>query len=677
MISLKLRICILSIVCSLLLGAWSIAYAVDGITLNPASTLYNARALGMGGVSVAYANDASGVFANPAATAGLEFPQVLAASRKLVLDETQYTLFSWALPTDFGTFGLGYTSLNTADSLPTQRDPATERILLDPSREATSFDNSAVAISYSRQLNEMILVGGNYKFFNQSFSGGVKQSVQTTGLDLGVVFKPFSWLTAAANMQNLLEGSLAWSATAKDKVGGVYKLGSKVNILGSTAEAMLYHQQSLSAGFDLDIPHSSLASSAYHLGAEYMPLKYIALRAGLNMEGTEAGMTFGVGFINGGFRFDYAFLQRPGIPGDNPHYFSLSYIGERVKTKSYKLKDKEAAITWYNPKDRTISDRSDIKIKALVQEKRILDETTTWTVTGVSATSEVNDVDKYANLPTVYLNGIKIDQVGTIESSSPLAMGRNVFEITAYSTPEMMVGRASLEVFAASSEARVLRFKPFTDTPMTFWAIRPIALAVTLGVVKGYPDDTFRPDKGITRAELVTLLVRTMPVRLAATVPYSGFDDVSNKHWAAKYIAYGSHKGLITGYPDGTFKPNKVLTRAEGVTVLARYSNLAILPAKKPPFPDLQPDFWANKYIAAAKKEGMLQYLVGKNFEPTTPFTRAEATEVLYRTPMIQRAIDQFWDTGALSTEQSRTPLKPETEIVMPVETPAPTVEAQ
>ena len=665
----------LSILIFLLIAAPVLA--VDGVGLNPASTLYNARALGMGGVSVAFANDASGVFANPAATAGLEFPQVLAASRKLVLDETQYTLFSYALPTHYGTFGVGYTSLNTADSLPTQRDPASGRIILDPSREATSFDNSVVALSYARQINDKLLVGGNYKFFNQSFGGGIKQSVQTTGLDLGVVYKPFKWLTAAANMQNLLEGSLDWSSTAKDKIGGFYKLGGKVNILGPTNEAMHYHQQSLSAGLDMDIPHSSLASSAYHLGAEYLPLKYIALRAGLNMEGSESGMTFGVGFINGGFRFDYAYLQRPGIPGDNPHYFSLSYIGERVKTKSYKLKDKESAITWYSPKDRSITDRSDVKIKALVQEKRVLDETTTWTVTAISATSEVNDAARYETLPTVYLNGIKIGQVGTIESSSPLAMGRNVFEITAYSTPEMLVGRLTPEVFAASSESRVLRFKPFIDTPMNHWAIEPIALSVTLGMIKGYPDNSFKPEKGITRAELVTLLVRTLPVKLADTVSYSGFDDVPSKHWAAKYIAYGSHKGLVTGYPDGTFMPNKILTRAEGVTVLARYANLVPTEPEKPPFPDLEANFWANKYIAAAKKTGMLKYLVGSNFEPPTPFTRAEAAEVLYQTPPIQRAVDQFWDAGVLSAEQPRPPLKPETEMVMPVETPTPTSETE
>jgi hypothetical protein len=212
---------------------------------------------------------------------------------------------------------------------------------------------------------------------------------------------------------------------------------------------------------------------------------------------------------------------------------------------------------------------------------------------------------------------------------------------------------------------------------MNHWAIRPIALSVTLGLVKGYPDNTFKPEKGITRAELVTLLVRTMPVRLSEDLTYSGFSDVSSKHWAAKYIAYGSFKKLVTGYPDGTFKPNKVLTRAEGITILARYANLREEPGTPPPFPDLGPKFWANKYIAPAKKAGLLQYLVGKNFEPSTPFTRAEACEVLYQTPQVQQGVNQYWDTGIISAghPEAKVPAKDAIDTLKPLAPP--TSEAQ
>ncbi|KPJ64325.1 hypothetical protein AMJ44_13020 [candidate division WOR-1 bacterium DG_54_3] len=626
------------------------ALATDGLSLDPSQTLFTARQLGMGGVSVAFSDDANGVFSNPAGLTEIEFPQLVGASRKLILDETQYTLVGWAVPTDWGIFGMGFTSMNTGGSLPTKRDPATNRIMVDPSREATSYDNSVLAFSYSRRLRENLSIGGNLKLFNQSLGGDLHSKANATGIGLCAAYKPLTWLSLGANLQNALEGNLSWDGGSSDKIGGFYKLGCKINILGSSEEAWRPHSQSLYGGLDIDIPHSTLSSTNYHLGVEYFPLEKIALRGGFNLDQNGTGLTLGVGLINGGFRFDYAFVERPGLPCDTPHYFSLSYIGERVVTVSRKLKTKEPYIKFSQPRDRLITDQEKIAISAEARARRILEQTTTWTVTAISETKEVKEVDEIEDLRPVYANGIKIDQVGSVELSSSLGMGRNVFEIMGFTTPEVMTGKISPEVFSGSGEVKVLRFKPFTDTPMTHWAIEPIALSITLGLVKGYPDKTFKPEKGITRAELVTLLVRTMPVKLEEA-DFPPFIDVPTKHWAAKYIAYGSKQKLITGYPDGTFKPNAVLNRAEGVTILARYSGFTEEVQTTAPFPDLQPDYWANKYIWPAKKSGLLEYLVGKDFEPTTPFTRAEAAEVLYRTPQVQRGVDQFWETGMVSAQ--------------------------
>ena len=118
------------------------ASAVSGLAQDPSRDLYSARQLGMGGVSVNFANDASGVFANPACLNGLQFPQLTSSSRKLLMDETQYLLAGWAMPTNYGIFGVGYAAMGTGDSLPTMLDPATGRIIQNPSLEAGSFANS-------------------------------------------------------------------------------------------------------------------------------------------------------------------------------------------------------------------------------------------------------------------------------------------------------------------------------------------------------------------------------------------------------------------------------------------------------------------------------------------------------------------------------------------------------
>jgi len=640
------------------------ALAADGISLDPSRTLFAARPVGMGGVSLGFSDDAGGVFSNPSAMIDLEFPQLVGASRKLLLDQTQYTLFCWALPTDYGTFGFGFTGMNIAGSLPTKLDPATNRIILDPSREATSYDNRVIAFSYSRKVREGLSAGGNLKFFNQALRGAAGSSANAMTVDLSTTYHPLPWLTAAANLQNILEGNLKWSNGASDKIGGFYKLGCRLNILGATEESLVSHRQKLYGGLDLDIPHSALSSTNYHLGVEYFPLEKIALRAGFNMDQNGTGLCLGVGLINGGFRFDYAFAERPGIPGDTPHYFSLSYLGERTVSVSHELKEKRPYIKFIQPRDRSVTDKSFVSITAEAKAERILDTKTVWAVTAISETFEVKETLAYEDLTPVYINGVITDQVGTIESSSPLGVGRNVFEILGYTTPEGQAG---------SGEVKVLRIVPFSDTPISHWAIDPIALSVTLGLVTGYPDNTFKPEKGITRAELVTLLVRSMPVKLAESVPSTGFRDVPTTHWAAKFIAYGSYRKLVTGYPDGTFKPNKVLTRAEGVTILSRYAQLVEKEGLPAPFPDLKADFWANKYITPAKEAGMLKYLEGKNFEPSKPFPRAEACEVLYRTPTVQRRVDRFWETGVVSAGTPETQPQPQ-----PAEgTEVPTYEAR
>ncbi|MCU0641855.1 MAG: S-layer homology domain-containing protein [Candidatus Margulisbacteria bacterium] len=612
------------------------AFALNGTTVDPGQNLFAPRQLGMGGVGAAFGGDANALFTNPSGLTGIEFPQLTSASRKLLADETQYNIFAWAVPTSYGTFGLGYAGLGVSGSLPTYLDPATGRILINPSQEAGSYDNSVIALSYSRRLSTFTL-GGNLKLFNQALSGGGYSDRGTgLGLDLGAGYKMNHWLNVGANLSNILGGSIKWANT-EDKLGANYKLGLAANVLGATGEALNFNAQSLKAGFDLDLP-----VGLYHLGLEYSPVKNIALRGGINQEAAGSGLTLGIGLTNNGFRFDYAYYQRPGIPGDTPHYFSLSYVGDRILTYDRKLKKKEVKFRVLHPKDRLITDLAEVDLTAEGYAELLVDQKRTWTVPGLSATSDAFNVTTTEALLAAYVNNRPVADPNLFTAKEPLRDGRNVINLLGFVSGE-----------AGSGEVRVLRITPFKDTPVSFWAIEPIALCGVLGLVYGYPDDTFKPERGITRAELVTVLVKTLPIRAEELTPLASeeiFTDVSRKHWAAKYIVFGNREGYVTGYQDGKFQPNKVLTRAEGIALLARYAKLAEETGlKEPPFSDLKADFWANKYIEPAKKAGMLKYLAGKEFRPAEPFSRAEACEVLYQVPNIQKRANEWWDTGVVS----------------------------
>lgn len=130
--------------------------------------------------------------------------------------------------------------------------------------------------------------------------------------------------------------------------------------------------------------------------------------------------------------------------------------------------------------------------------------------------------------------------------------------------------------------------------------------AAARGICKlGLFDDSdhFRPDDAITRAELVDVLVRFAPN--APDAPAS-FSDVPSDHWAAAQIGKATALGWLSGYPDGTFRPESSLTRAEACAIINRVTNRSgdATQAKKliglGRFTDVRPNFWAAVTIAEA-----------------------------------------------------------------------------
>ncbi|WP_019228396.1 S-layer homology domain-containing protein, partial [Sedimentibacter sp. B4] len=90
-----------------------------------------------------------------------------------------------------------------------------------------------------------------------------------------------------------------------------------------------------------------------------------------------------------------------------------------------------------------------------------------------------------------------------------------------------------------------------------------------LGVIKGYEDGTFRPEKTITRAELAKVLVEALGYGKLVAGATSNFTDTQG-HWANGYVAIAAGTGLVVGYPDGTFQPDKTVTYDEALTMVVR-----------------------------------------------------------------------------------------------------------
>ena len=110
----------------------------------------------------------------------------------------------------------------------------------------------------------------------------------------------------------------------------------------------------------------------------------------------------------------------------------------------------------------------------------------------------------------------------------------------------------------------------FTDVPENQWYSEAVITLAGMGVVNGYLDGTFRPDAPITRAEFVTIAVNFAK---AGNGTYCSFADVSQDMWYYGAVAKASEKGWIGGYPDGTFGPERYITRAEVTVIINRMEN--------------------------------------------------------------------------------------------------------
>ncbi|MBI5701548.1 S-layer homology domain-containing protein [Candidatus Saganbacteria bacterium] len=185
---------------------------------------------------------------------------------------------------------------------------------------------------------------------------------------------------------------------------------------------------------------------------------------------------------------------------------------------------------------------------------------------------------------------------------------------------------------ATEESIRVLKLTAFPDVPEGYWARQQVSLISMLNIVTGYPDGSFKPEGNITRAEMAALLMRSSSDVSQLTGSPVKFKDVKRNHWASKFILDAAAVKIVEGYTDRTFRPNGNITRAEGLAMIARFANISLEPYSYSYFPDIASTHWASSIIAGSFKAGILEYLKGKAFEPKRTLTRAEAVEILYRT---------------------------------------------
>lgn len=566
------------------------------VAADPTRISVGARILGMGKAYLGRADDIGSLFINPAGLAKINEWQATSMSGKFI-NEFNYLNLGFAYPTRFGTFAFGFTGSDISFSGPAATLESIDGVRVVPSTtEAVSYgyNNSVMLLGwggsmsgYSIDYLKPLSVGLTLKLFSPILTGPQITGGTARGFDadLGLLYEPSPAVRAGVTVQNFIPyswgGKIRWGNGQEESFPSTLKTGLSLVLLGEKGLRKMGWQE-LKLNFDGDFtPLRPTIPSLYHLGLEWSPVKLLDIRVGIDQDiiGKGGGLldvsnnfTTGIGIYLDGFRFDYAFHQYYGAVENDTHYFSLSYGIFRDPPPKV-IKEHLHVIT---PADRTISyaDKILVQVQALDPEIKLITLAgQSWNVTGE----------------------------GYFKTEVGLQAGKNLISVEGWSVS----GRKVETVYL-----RVLRLLSFNDVDEIYWARPPIERLATLGYLRGFPDNSFKPQEMVRRQDFADLLTRLISPK------------------------------AITEVSD----PKRNLTRAEAVTMIYNLKGVAPIPVLESPFPDVPGRFWAAGAIYSAKAAGVLKYLEGSNFVPGKELTRAEMAELLSRVPSIKARIDYLLD---------------------------------
>ncbi len=192
------------------------------------------------------------------------------------------------------------------------------------------------------------------------------------------------------------------------------------------------------------------------------------------------------------------------------------------------------------------------------------------------------------------------------------------------STITVQVDHFTKYTVMAAKKATVAPSAVLTDIA-GHWAENSIKKLVALGAVGGYPDGSFKPDKSITRAEFVTVLVKAFNL---SSKGGKEFADTAN-HWAKESIAAAASNGIVNGYNENAFGPDDLITREQMAAMIVRAAKLNTATEGTNFDDSASVSGWARNAVAAATLNKVMNGYPDNTFRPGNNATRAEAVTVI------------------------------------------------
>jgi len=165
-----------------------------------------------------------------------------------------------------------------------------------------------------------------------------------------------------------------------------------------------------------------------------------------------------------------------------------------------------------------------------------------------------------------------------------------------------------LFLLGLSGPAAYSKAPNFPDLSVNHWALKEIQALAQEGIISGYPDGTFRPENPVTRAEFAKLVLLASLHKEEPRFPaVMTFPDVPSRHWAFRYVEACAALGWMSGYPDGKFLPERTITKAEIVKVIVVARKLPPSVYDKSAFLDCREEDWFFPYVQTALSFNILR----------------------------------------------------------------------
>ena len=188
---------------------------------------------------------------------------------------------------------------------------------------------------------------------------------------------------------------------------------------------------------------------------------------------------------------------------------------------------------------------------------------------------------------------------------------------------------AVLVLFTAGGVTQASVFSDVSDSHPHFTAIEFLR---SRGIINGYEDGTFKPDRAVSRAEFlkIVLLSSGNPV-LTGDLDRSGFSDVSLSAWYAGFVNRALALGVASGYPDGLFRPDRTVSRIEAIKMMLRSNRITEASlSSEASFSDIEAGSWAVPYARFAQVAHLFDAIQGNLLRPNGAMSRAQVEEMVY-----------------------------------------------